>query len=489
VLSAEEATREVVQALAAKDFAILEPVLIRPNDAAALAGLVTPDQIRELNATVKERFDSLCAKLSHLTGESRWMRFDGGIPHLIPGDAADGSRDVQSYRNASVLVQTGNQIDVLQFREMILLGKTWKILDTPTAVPLGESPVAGINTVFANVPGDQAGVVGVDPKFQALVVELQKLDEGAAKSPQAGTAAARYHLQRADILQKLAEATETGMDRSEWYRQMADSLIAALQVEDSREARDRLGRLSERLADNNDLAQLVPYILFRKISADYSRTMQAPGADFAAVQKDWLEQLEQFVTDHPDAEDTPEALVQLAVGMEFSGKEEQARTFYERIGKEFPKSTAATRAAGSLRRLDLVGKTFSLKGSELRRGTVDVQSYRGKVYLVDYWATWCEPCKAEFPQLKQIYEKYRSKGFEVLGISLDNDKAEVAKFVKNAGLPWAVLFEEGGLDSPLAGQYGVISLPTRFLVDAQGKVVSRTIQISQLEEELKKLLK
>ena len=195
---------------------------------------------------------------------------------------------------------------------------------------------------------------------------------------------------------------------------------------------------------------------------------------------------------HPTAEDAPEALSQLAVGMEFSGQEDDARKHYEKLIHDFPNSPSAQRAGGALRRLDLVGKPFTLKASDLRRGgTVDIERLEGKVVLVDYWATWCEPCKADLPRLKEIYDKYHRKGFEIISVSVDSeqDREAVSKFVRVSGISWPVVHESGGLDSPPATQYGIISLPTHFLIDSQGKVVSRTLTISQLEEELKKIIK
>lgn len=492
ILSAQEATREVVRAIILKDFAILEPTLARATDAGLLGRALSPERVKELSARAQEQFATLSSRLSELTAESQWVRFEAPVPMLVPGDAPDGSRDVEIYRNASAVIQTGERIDVIQFGEIVVAGRCAKLLEMPTIIAPRPPIVAQNNTVFTNVAPDSEPASPEktgDTELQALLAQLQKLDEGVAKAVNDETASARYQLQRSDVLQQLADRAKSDEDRIEWQKQRADSLITAIQLSSSEEATKRLRQFFQDVRQQDNGAGLAGYIAFRQISVNYFRSMQAPGSDFAAVQKEWLENLDKFATDFPDAEDAPEALSQLAIGMEFTGKEDAARQYYAKLTETFPNSPLAQRARGAIQRLDLVGKPFVFKGIELHKGTVDMQQFRGKVVLVDYWTTSCDPWKGDLPKLKELYSKYHGKGFEIIGISLDTHKAEVTKFVQTAGIPWPVVFEPGGLDSPPALQYGILALPTQFLVDGQGKVVSRTIHVGQLEEELKKLIK
>jgi thiol-disulfide isomerase/thioredoxin len=492
ILSPEEATREVMRAVMLKDFAVLEPTLAKPVDVAPFGKTVALDRVKELNSTAREQFTTLAAKLSHLKPESQWVRFEASVPMLVPGDAPDGSRDVAVYRNASAVIQTGERTDALQFAEIIVVNRSAKILEMPTVMSPKTPVVAQGTTVYSNVvpitetpEQEQPG----DAELQSLLGQLQKLDLDAAKAGNDEAANVRYQLQRSDVLKQLAERAKSDEDRTEWQKQRADSLITAIQLSASEEATKRLGEFFETVREQENGAGLASYIAFRQISVDYFRKMQAPANDFAAVQKEWLENLDKFVSEFPEAEDAPEALSQLAIGMEFTGNEDSARRYYAKLTESFPKNPLAQRARGSTDRFDLVGKTFSLRGAELRRGTVDVQQFRGKVVLVDYWATTCDPWKNELPKLKELYTKYHGKGFEIIGISLDTEKTAVARFVQTSAIPWPVIFESGALDSPPALQYGILALPTQFLVDAQGKVVSRNVHISQLEEELQKLMK
>jgi thiol-disulfide isomerase/thioredoxin len=108
--------------------------------------------------------------------------------------------------------------------------------------------------------------------------------------------------------------------------------------------------------------------------------------------------------------------------------------------------------------------------------------------LVHYWATWCEPCKVDIAQIRELYAKYGPKKFAVVGIALDSNKAELAKFLAAKPIPWPQLHEAGGLDGRLAEELGVLTLPTMILIDADGKVVDRNLVITDLEKKLDSLL-
>ena len=104
-------------------------------------------------------------------------------------------------------------------------------------------------------------------------------------------------------------------------------------------------------------------------------------------------------------------------------------------------------------------------------------------------ASWCGPCKEDMKELAKLRDTYGAKGLAIVGVNLDTQRSELDDHLRTTPLPWPQLFEPGGLDSPLATELGVLTLPTMLLIDKQGRVANRGIHVSQLETELKKRLK
>lgn len=119
---------------------------------------------------------------------------------------------------------------------------------------------------------------------------------------------------------------------------------------------------------------------------------------------------------------------------------------------------------------------------------VDVRSLRDRYVLVDFWASWCGPCRAENPFLKKVYEKYKSKGFEILGVSIDHNKLLWKKAIAEDQLPWIHVSDGKGWKSPLIDQFGIGAIPMNFLLDKTGKIIARNLRGEQVEIVLAGLL-
>jgi thiol-disulfide isomerase/thioredoxin len=124
----------------------------------------------------------------------------------------------------------------------------------------------------------------------------------------------------------------------------------------------------------------------------------------------------------------------------------------------------------------------------LDNAPLSVAASRDKVVLVDFWATWCGPCRAEMPNVIAAYQKYHERGFDVIGISLDQDRSAVEKFTAEHGMAWPQYFDGQGWGNKLAKQYGVRSIPMSYLLDRQGIIIGKGLRGKALDAAVGKAL-
>ena len=124
--------------------------------------------------------------------------------------------------------------------------------------------------------------------------------------------------------------------------------------------------------------------------------------------------------------------------------------------------------------MDMRQKPLELSFTAVDGSKVDLADLRGKVVLIDFWATWCPPCVEEVPGLVETYEKFRDQGFEIVGISLDSDKAALEKFTTDNKMTWPQFFDGKGWENELAQRFKIQSVPTMWLLDREGKLADAT---------------
>jgi thiol-disulfide isomerase/thioredoxin len=187
-------------------------------------------------------------------------------------------------------------------------------------------------------------------------------------------------------------------------------------------------------------------------------------------------------------------LMQAAIELETGDKDLAAEAYVE-FGKVLAKASeeklvqVSKIMTGAARRMKLDGNPITVHGQTLEGKDFDWSKYKGKVVLVDFWATWCGPCREEIPNVKALYEAYHDRGFEVVAISLDADgKEKPAKYMEREKLPWVCLYDKDpGKDlEPLAQYYGVFGIPQAILVNREGRVVSLMARGEELERLLVK---
>jgi hypothetical protein len=477
LISAEEVSQEVLQAVITHDFNRLQAMWITDAEMKALElSQAEIDRLHALRSQAAAKFESTVTKLN-LGPQTRWERLESTGPQCIPADQTGMKHDLLKHPRAAILYESAGKHDWLQTGEMIQVGLAWRLVDAPSPSTDGMAT------------GDP---VASDPALQGLMDELRKLDATplpkGSDTPGPNADIVRYNLQRAGIVDKIIAKITRPEDRDQWTRQLADCLSAAAQssAEGDKSAYERLVKLEGEVVKAQPGTPVAAYVTFREMSADYAGKLVKPTPDFAKVQEQWIARLAKFIQDFPQAEDDPDALLQLGSVNELLGKETEAKKWYQQLVSKFgDKKPFADKAAGALRRLDLEGKPLELAGTTVDGKPFNVSTLAGKVVVVYYWASWNQQSVGDFARLKMLLTKYGSNGVELVSVNLDSAPPEAG----GPSVPGIQLAHPGGLDGPMATQYGILLPPTVFLVGKDGRVVSRNAQVPSLEEEIKKLMK
>jgi thiol-disulfide isomerase/thioredoxin len=482
-ISAEEVTAEIVAAIATHDAQRFNRLLLTSTELRSLGlGKARAESIAEKLDKASTGFKAMSTRQKTITPDTNWVQFSANRPGIVPAGTDQSTKDVRVYEHVVAIVEGGGKHSQFQIGTLVLVGDAWRVIDTP-----GDSPSDGFffqaslptrNDVPAEAPSEA---------LQKLLADLSSLDAESAKAT-TSEQQTQYTGRRADLLLRIADATKNADDRSTWLRQLADMIGGAVQTGTCPDGADRLKSLYEKLRRNSADKNLAAYVRFRQLTAGYALAMQAPKPDFNKIQAEWQKTLEQFVNDFSGSPEAGEAMLQLAITQEYSGQEDDARKWYGRIAREHPDSPAGKKAAGAQTRLDSVGKTIAVSGQSPLGSPVDSASYRGKVVLIQYWASWSGPSKADMPTLKELWNKY-GRSFTIVGVSVDSDVEKLKAYLAENPLPWPQICEQGGLDSRPANALGILTVPTMILLDQEGKVVSRNISTGDLEAELKKLIR
>lgn len=203
---------------------------------------------------------------------------------------------------------------------------------------------------------------------------------------------------------------------------------------------------------------------------------------------------EQYLVNFIDTVKSP-LLARIAVGsLNIEKNKESFDRVKERLQKEMPNSKTYQEYTAYLQSLQSVLNTAvgqvapNIELPSPDGDNIDLASLKGKVVLVDFWASWCRPCRRENPNVVRIYEKYKNKGFEVYSVSLDRTKDKWVKAIEQDNLVWpGHVSDLGGWKSSAAALYSVKSIPQTFLLDAEGKIIAKNLRGERLEKKLEEL--
>lgn len=136
-----------------------------------------------------------------------------------------------------------------------------------------------------------------------------------------------------------------------------------------------------------------------------------------------------------------------------------------------------------------IGTQFpDFKENDLQGAPMSIAKHKGKIVLVDFWATWCGPCRMELPNVISTYQTYHDKGFDVIGVSLDQDRSTLENFLKENQMPWQEFFDGKDWDNELAVKYGIEAIPMNFLLDGNGKIIAKGLRGEELAQAVAKAL-
>ncbi len=162
---------------------------------------------------------------------------------------------------------------------------------------------------------------------------------------------------------------------------------------------------------------------------------------------------------------------------------------YSHLNPRFVQTaTAALNDIPSQRKLAVGNDPIPFEVKDINGKRLSLDAYRGKVVLLDFWATWCMPCKVEMPNVVRIHKRFNKDGFEIIGISLDSNRDALEKFIKSNEMSWPQYFDGKGWQNGLAEQYRVRAIPATYLIDKKGKIRYRSLRGAELESAVQRLL-
>jgi thiol-disulfide isomerase/thioredoxin len=300
-----------------------------------------------------------------------------------------------------------------------------------------------------------------------------------------------------------AEAGDLSEDTQQLVGQAADMLTQSGFKDD---AAGLIESLATALKDSPKRAeQAARYSLIAKlVRADFDTLLDGVLREQEGAEEKLVAAVKTLLSEVPPGRDLLNRTQTVAHILESTGHFKSAEICYDAIAVAFKDveqkelADAKVLADKARQRMALVGKPLKVEGVLADGQPFDWTPYEGKVVLVDFWASWCGPCIEEIPNIKQNFEQFHAKGFEVVGVNLNTNPADLKQFLALQDLPWATVTTQEVLDGkvkeddwtniPMAAKCGVHSIPFVVLIGKDGKVDSIHVRGSKLKSRLTALL-
>jgi thiol-disulfide isomerase/thioredoxin len=214
--------------------------------------------------------------------------------------------------------------------------------------------------------------------------------------------------------------------------------------------------------------------------------------------KEAISHLAEFVGRNPGSRDEKAGYAHYYLAEAYKGVDDldKAEKHYKKIVSDFSQlnprfiaaATASVRDLDTLRQLKIGGDPIAFNVKDTKGKDLSLEQYKGKVVLLDFWATWCGPCKVEMPNVIRLHKKYKEKGFDIIGISLDQNESAMKSYVQSNRMDWRQYFDGRGWQNGVAMKYKVRSIPATYLIDRKGKIRYRSLRGKQLEAAVEELI-
>ena len=251
---------------------------------------------------------------------------------------------------------------------------------------------------------------------------------------------------------------------------------------------------AEASAASTELSSLVAKVKERLQEGKRTETELAPELkEFDAL-------IEKHKGDKSDAA-AETILMKAMLYVEVLDKSDEGLKLVQQLKQDYPDTKAGKNADLLLKGLQQQTQAKALQASliegakfpdfdekDVAGNAISVAKFKGKVVLVDFWATWCAPCVFEMPNVQKIYDKYHEKGLEIIGVSLDQSQDRLKNFTKDKNIPWAQICDGKGWENKVAQKYGIQSIPATFLLDGEGKIIAKNLRGDDLDQAVAKAL-